>query len=107
MSPFIRRGYEVLSLFLLFFVLSNTLYGEDVVSVDYSENVRIEIHKIKLKGAKAINHSFLEKHFDLEEDTIYWAWGLKEKLENIGRSGYVLSKSYKYLQAGYFAELCQ
>ncbi len=83
---------------LLFFtLLVRGVFGVDkVVKIDFSANLKVKIINIEMTGAKTITLPFLEKHFGIEENKNYWLWDLKEKVENLRKSGYIDSKSYKY-----------
>ncbi|MDH4127798.1 MAG: hypothetical protein OEV44_03520, partial [Spirochaetota bacterium] len=93
---FSKKLYFILFCFLNL-LLTISLNAEDkLVSIDFSENLKIYIRNIKLKDAHIINNSFLKERFGLKENKNYWAWDLKEKIETFEKSGYIEKDSLKY-----------
>jgi len=77
-------------------IVSKNLKAKELVKIDFSSNLQINIRSISLKGQIYITQKFLKKHFKLEPNSSYWAWELKETLDNFGKSGYISTKNYVY-----------
>ena len=78
------------------YVLTQDRNVKELIKLDFSSNLRINIRSIGLKGNKYITLKFLKIHFKLEKDSSYWAWELKEKLNKLGNSGYISKSKYVY-----------
>ncbi len=93
----LQAVYILFTSIILFSITPKKTFGVDkVVKIDFSANLKVKIIKIEMTGAKTITLDFLDKHFDIEENKEYWLWDLKEKVENLRKSGYIASKTYKY-----------
>ncbi len=87
---------QYLFYFSILFFPCQLAHAEDLVIVDFSDNLRIQIRQIHLKGKQFITKPFLADHYDFYEGGFYWIWQLKEKVENLKNSGYIVQKTYKY-----------